>query len=364
MSEAEAEKSSKRKFGMLMTEICRNHPELVQHYLSDHTVDLDQLITDSNEYRKVFGTEYFPLAFTWESSTTGSKMSLLHLAVSNLARCTSDQDLTRAIDIFKLILSCGSELVLKEPAIGFFLPGPRIHLNGKTPIQLASDVHSKSKINDKERIYEVISMLSKEVELKVRKDKPREVTVLAGSLKGSKKLRQLSDFYDFDFVCTDGHIIKAHRNVLAAHSPYFADFFKTSWANVHEGKWRTEHNSTMINTLLDFMYLGQIDHAYFDKDHLAIYTIAMEFQMPCLKEVSGVFMMNNLTTSTVMKTIQLANLHNDTGLKDACLSYIQANCSMMLVEPSFAAFSLEDPVLWKDILTSKVFSPSKPGRVN
>lgn len=133
----------------------------------------------------------------------------------------------------------------------------------------------------------------------------------------------LSDVY---FVCPDGSVLYAHRNILAAKSPYFGTSFTGAWRESHsDGKWVTSNSSAVMEAILRYIYVGEIVRDVLLGKTTELFYVAGEYQMEDLREICVQVLAHDLSAETIKDTLLLAYLHEVTPLKEACVKYIQGN---------------------------------------
>ena len=72
-----------------------------------------------------------------------------------------------------------------------------------------------------------------------------------------KEMMSSDDFTDVTLVSDDNKSIKAHRSILSACSPFLRDILKTQTENNHPVIYLTWIQYPEIETILQFMYLGE-----------------------------------------------------------------------------------------------------------
>jgi hypothetical protein len=54
-------------------------------------------------------------------------------------------------------------------------------------------------------------------------------------------------------------VLHAHKNILAAASPYFSAAFEGPWGEQHaDGLWETSNSSGIMEVILSFIYTGAV----------------------------------------------------------------------------------------------------------
>lgn len=77
----------------------------------------------------------------------------------------------------------------------------------------------------------------------------------------------------------------AHRNILAAGSPYFQAMLRQdgSWIRSGDGTLSTIHTPEVLKAVLAFIYCGKLDEALLDQETEAIFAAGAEFQLKGLQ---------------------------------------------------------------------------------
>ena len=73
-----------------------------------------------------------------------------------------------------------------------------------------------------------------------------------------KEMMTSEDFADVTLVSDDNKSIKAHKNILSACSPFFRDILKIETENSHPVIYLTWIQYPEMETILQFMYLGEV----------------------------------------------------------------------------------------------------------
>jgi hypothetical protein len=331
--------------------IVENKPDYVRSHLDRCHQENDADVYQAFDWNKYTG---LPIAGTADQT----EITILHLAVANVLRWRfmyNPVASNNALEILKIICWRGGASLTKIQAKGCKFTSPIVvDFNNMTPIQLvfaAQDVSRKNNFSDLQHVIDILRLVKSRYEIapseqKDRRNEALKAHVVTAAEERSERLRAMTQFCDLHFVFCDGVIIPAHKCVLVAQSPYFEGFFQSSWVDVHKGQWETHYDSTMINALLDFVYMSHIEPMHYEKECFSIYTMAMEYQIAHLQKLARVFVIDSLAVDTVKPALQLALLHSDILLKHACAYYIQRNAVSVLMSPAFATLSKDDPELW------------------
>jgi BTB/POZ domain len=195
---------------------------------------------------------------------------------------------------------------------------------------------------------------------------PGSVTIPLSVYQSLVNLHASKDIDCLTFCCSDGKEVTAHPCFLSASSPYFKGFFSGPWATLHpDRKWETQYTSELMTVMLSFVYTGSVSNSQFTKNCQALYLAAAEFDFKGLREIAGDYLVAGLALTNIKDRISIAHLHNDKVVLPACYTFVKANLVKVLMDPSFAALSVENPSLWKDlysfILPKDEYKPYTPG---
>jgi BTB/POZ domain len=164
------------------------------------------------------------------------------------------------------------------------------------------------------------------------------------------KLRSYASLDCMLFRCSDSKEVFAHPCILAAHSLLFERYFSGPWTDLKKSRcWNAEYSSELMNSILDFVYVGHVNQRVFVTQCADLYIAASEYQFEALKNVARISLSVTLTDSNVKDTLCLAHLHGDRLLILECYRFIGANAHAVLLNPSFAALSSDNPTLWQEM---------------
>ncbi|KAL1132354.1 hypothetical protein AAG570_010310 [Ranatra chinensis] len=146
-------------------------------------------------------------------------------------------------------------------------------------------------------------------------------------------LRNNSRFCDVEIVA-GGKVLKAHRSVLSASSPYFQAMFSNGL--VEEQKDRIEIHYIephILTTIIDFIYTGEMTITQENVQDLIVAADMLE-----LKEVvSGCteFLKNELHITNAIGIYRFAEDHNCVDLAKKAANFIECHYSMIFLEEEF-----------------------------
>mmetsp|Transcript_13066 Transcript_13066/g.24005 ORF Transcript_13066/g.24005 Transcript_13066/m.24005 type:complete len:381 (+) Transcript_13066:164-1306(+) len=307
----------------------------------------------------------------------------LHVAVVTLyheamKKCGSNEyGVRQLIRIIKILLAngfwgygCGDVLILN--ASGYDWVAFRRDYPENTALHLAIFLKKYERFGSNKAMDEAIELLqnaSKKQAKPILKTTP-VLTSVASCYKG---LLFSEDFSDISFQCSDGVSVPAHKNILAASSPYFKVAFQGDWAeNNSDGIWQTTHDSNLIKSVLTLIYTGSVEECkklMSDRgaDPLDLLNLACEYDIKTLIHISVDNCKKRLKVSNIRGMLQSAHVHSCEKLKKACFEFIKKNSSKVLMHPDMMSLAAEDSVLWTELgsfLNGTSETPSKRQRLH
>jgi BTB/POZ domain len=292
------------------------------------------------------------------NSSTSPGFSHLHYAVVNVYNNVFEDEAStdRALRIATLLLESGADPTATTHEITYQVD-PKVQDTITTRMSpkdlLLCLVKNPWRIQDEDIYTSKLDAIL--VQMTIWNDSweeqcPDPVVVPKGVFSMLAKLRSSITFDSMTFVCKDGEEVIAHPIILAASSPYFRAFFDGPWAETHpDGRWKTEHTSDLMNTMLDYLYTGHVHHKGFEVQGKDIYAAASEYEFAGLKRLARVYLSRGLSVDTVKETLWLAHLHDDEMLITACYEFVKKDPLRVVMNQSFAALSIENPDIWKEL---------------
>lgn len=132
----------------------------------------------------------------------------------------------------------------------------------------------------------------------------------------------------------DGGELKAHKMILAAHSPVFAGMFGN--ASTTTGGDTANKNRIKIDDMKLNVAKSMMEYIYTNKEPGRNYELTTELMIVAKKyEIEGLKIMceeilyNNITTDNGTDTLIIANKHGIQELKDAIIQYIKDHGSVL-----------------------------------
>ncbi|XP_051169294.1 speckle-type POZ protein-like [Leptopilina boulardi] len=122
--------------------------------------------------------------------------------------------------------------------------------------------------------------------------------------------------------------LTAHKAILANQSPVFAAMFNnkmneqlTSEVEINDIK------PEVFQKMLQFIYCDQVDNL--DESALELYYVADKYQLEKLKIMCIKSLQDNLSSETVVNTLDVADLYSISKLKNKCLNFLNKECEIM-----------------------------------
>ena len=162
-------------------------------------------------------------------------------------------------------------------------------------------------------------------------------------LQNLNSLRHESSLCDVTLV-VEGREFKAHRNVLAASSPYFRNMFTSDMREKTEGKVTIEAlTSSVMEDLLSYLYTGAVEvtndscarDLLFASDYLMV---------PRLNKMAGDFLLRDLSVSTCISVYQLAVATRNEVLRAEALSLINKHFLRVTKSKDFMSLSVDEVI--------------------
>ena len=160
-------------------------------------------------------------------------------------------------------------------------------------------------------------------------------------------LQKLNNFRYEDSLCDvtlvdEGKEFKAHRNVLAASSPYFCNMFSNDMKEKSQSSITIEAiDCSIMEELLTYLYTGVV---LIERESCArkLLFAADYIMVPGLKKIAGDFLLRNLASSSCISSYQLAVMTASETLKAGALSFINKNFVAVAKCEDFVNLSLKE----------------------
>ena len=164
-------------------------------------------------------------------------------------------------------------------------------------------------------------------------DKKQEFNIL-------EKLKQLRDskVYCDVVLVVRGVKLEAHKNVLAAWSPYFATRLFPDQSDVFKDTILVNYDSSEVFAdLLDFMYNGYV--APRETNFLQLLHLAVSFQIEMLKNYCEEFLRCNLHLGNFVSTYFLSRKYKLDSLEEYIVGFLQLNLSDAVKQGEFLSLT-------------------------
>ena len=148
------------------------------------------------------------------------------------------------------------------------------------------------------------------------------------TMKGLHIQRKNGHFCDMtlEVVSGDGQaLLKAHRNVLCAASPFFYTVLNSDMKEKKDGVIRLkETTNSVMEQILEFLYTGHVE-VNNEENAYELLTQADYFLIPSLKALSGKFIVQTLDVSNCLVVYNFAIDYHGEELKNGVRDFILAN---------------------------------------
>lgn len=194
-----------------------------------------------------------------------------------------------------------------------------------------------------------ISSRDKEEALSGNDDKVKDISedVLVGLAMDMRDLLIHSDLSDA--IITNGnHVVKVHAAILSARSPVFRKAFTD---HPHNRTYTIPHASAeALENMVSFIYSSFIKIKDIERAE-ELYVLANECQIPDLREVCSLYM-SNCTVDSVLRTLILADKHQDDQLREASIEFILRNLGEVKSSEMWESFAEENVDLVSEIFSN------------
>jgi hypothetical protein len=334
----------------LFDAIITNNYSAVQSYIENGgnpNVDLASFVPAARR-----GNEVAQITLLRAQDLLPGHLTPLHLAVFNCCK-KSDHgwNIQTAISIVRLLIGAGADTSATVVNIRLHC----VHFSNRlenvknvnipaTPCDLA--VLMKQ--------YDHSGLVQGLVDEMIELRNETSVVVHKSVLKTLKALLFSEKFSDVKFICQDGTTFHAHKNMLAAASPYFSTAFEGPWGEQHQdGLWETSNSPTVMKAVLSFIYIGAITPDLMDQQPADMLAVASEYSLPCLRELCEAHYARSVSVDNLKIMLQLAHLHGSSPLKRSCFDFAKKNI-IVLGHPLVLSLAAEDAGLWAELVTAAV----------
>lgn len=139
----------------------------------------------------------------------------------------------------------------------------------------------------------------------------------------SEDLREVYKNGEFTDVVlsVNGKEYRAHKLILTARSPVFANMFKHDVKESQENKVNiTDFDEQVVEEMLNYMYTGVSENLNMMADKLLV--AAEKYGLDELKDMSEVIMVENLSVENAIERLIFADLYQAHKLKSSAINYI------------------------------------------
>eukprot|EP00242_Pyramimonas_sp_CCMP2087_P017174 CAMPEP_0198225666 /NCGR_PEP_ID=MMETSP1445-20131203/102100_1 /TAXON_ID=36898 /ORGANISM="Pyramimonas sp., Strain CCMP2087" /LENGTH=355 /DNA_ID=CAMNT_0043905261 /DNA_START=79 /DNA_END=1143 /DNA_ORIENTATION=+ len=316
---------------------------------------------DEEEEEETEGKPELGSKFTGLGGGRGAIVPALHHAVRNcldnfgdLTTSISEYTArharaTNAMNIIVQLISHGADVTKRASFRCLNLPGYKwIFIHKLSALEFAANLKEYP-----ERCYaeEQCSMLDNVI--KVLRTAQRQaghlappMTRVATATRDAWHSLLFSPKYSDVSLETEGELLPAHKNILAASSDYFDRLFSGSFQESDTCVVKISKNANIMRVVLKFIYTGNLDQDALANNHLELLDAAHEYLLPQLQRICRQGCIRSLSGENLAHTLGAAQLYGDNALKNACFDYVCRNATKVLVLPSMLKLSTELPEVW------------------
>ncbi|KAF8767322.1 Protein maternal effect lethal 26 like protein [Argiope bruennichi] len=143
-------------------------------------------------------------------------------------------------------------------------------------------------------------------------------------LNDFKRAYQHQELTDIDLV-VDDKTIRAHKFVLQARSPVFRNMFEHNLSETTAGTIQIDDiEYTVLQALIWYLYTAVVQKLPYD-DLCDLYEAADKYQVSSLQKECAEILKSMLSVDTACRILVLADLHNDSYLRQEAVDYIWSN---------------------------------------
>ncbi|XP_035229652.1 TD and POZ domain-containing protein 4-like [Stegodyphus dumicola] len=163
---------------------------------------------------------------------------------------------------------------------------------------------------------------------------------------------------DFVLFCDDREF-RAHKCILSARSPVFAQMFQNDTIENTENKIIVKDvDPCILENLLRFIYTGRIKQ-YTYAEACDLYYASDKYAVLDLQDICREIIISSLSTSTVFEVLALADKHTDEKLLNEALTYIASVFQEIKLTDGWTDFQKQNLGLANQVLSSVVEVYSK-----
>ncbi|XP_022764232.1 BTB/POZ domain-containing protein At3g56230-like, partial [Durio zibethinus] len=189
-------------------------------------------------------------------------------------------------------------------------------------------------------------------------DLKKRVSFLSGFVVAFKE----QSHTDIQLKPNNGPCIPAHKALLAARSEIFKNILDSDGCKAPPRGTDTitlsELNTEELESLLEFLYTGNLPLDKLEKHVFALYVAADKYEIPYLQESCERYMQNSMNISNAIEILEIADAHSNTKLKETALNFVVQNMKSIVSSQKYEDFASGNPHLCVQITRAYVDAKS------
>ncbi|KAK7281068.1 hypothetical protein RIF29_08733 [Crotalaria pallida] len=155
--------------------------------------------------------------------------------------------------------------------------------------------------------------------------------------------------------------IPAHKSVLAARSEIFKNMLECDECKASPNTTITipDLNHEELKSLLEFLYSGTLPAETLEKHVYALSRAADKYIIPHLLKHCERHMLNTLSISNALETLEIADTCSNHSLKETTLNFLVKNFEHIVSSPKFEVFVHRSPLLTVQLVTKAFANGAK-----
>ena len=250
----------------------------------------------------------------------------------------------------KYLISRGSDLMSKNN-------------EGETALDIYCEDEDIDDEEKKERFDELLAAFHEAKELKIA-SKDHEIASQAKEIaskdhqiailkRPAESMLFSEDFSDLVFVA-GGERLPAHRIILASNSEHMGALLKGPWRENVDGQAvevPMEQSAAAVRVLLRFVYTGEVDEAGLSSPPvlLGVLDLSSRHLLPELKAACERRLVGSLSKQSLADALVAAYFYDLSDLKSACVEFIKANMTGVMLSSSYIKFIGSHRAIWKQL---------------
>ena len=143
-------------------------------------------------------------------------------------------------------------------------------------------------------------------------------------------------------------VLHAHRNVLAASSPYFSRYFDSEWGQ--RETFETSNSKSVMEVVLTFVYSGLVPSPKTLYDFAEeLFSVAAEYEIDDLRELAEASLVRSLCLENFKTIFALGDIYGSESLKAACGDFVRKNARQLLFDEDISQLKQDNLTLWKEL---------------